>query len=103
MDYVMQLFEGCGFFPHVGISVLVDKCLVTILEGKMQMHDLIQVVAKEISNEETVQLERHCRLWDASIIQSLLEDKEPKSIGESMVRYGMLIKFMIFLMALDIN
>ncbi|XP_013622929.1 PREDICTED: disease resistance protein RRS1 isoform X2 [Brassica oleracea var. oleracea] len=84
VDYVMQLFEGCGFFPHVGISVLVDKCLVTILEGKMQMHDLIQVVAKEISNEETVQLERHCRLWDASIIQSLLEDKEPKSIGESM-------------------
>ncbi|CDY07882.1 BnaC03g47400D [Brassica napus] len=84
VDYVMQLFEGCGFFPHVGISVLVDKCLVTILEGKMQMHDLIQVVAKEISNEETVQLERHCRLWDASIIQSLLEDKEPKSVGESM-------------------
>ncbi|KAL0733214.1 hypothetical protein Bca4012_009424 [Brassica carinata] len=84
VDYVMQLFEGCGFFPHVGISVLVDKCMVTILDSKMQMHDLIQIVAKEISNEETVQLGRHCRLWNASIIRSLLEDKETKSIEESM-------------------
>ncbi|KFK30246.1 hypothetical protein AALP_AA7G236700 [Arabis alpina] len=27
VDYVMQLLEGCGFFPHVGIDVLVEKCL----------------------------------------------------------------------------
>ncbi|CAH8278275.1 unnamed protein product [Arabidopsis lyrata] len=27
VDYVMQVLEGCGFFPHVGIDVLVEKCL----------------------------------------------------------------------------
>ncbi|KFK40092.1 hypothetical protein AALP_AA3G329500 [Arabis alpina] len=83
-DYVMQLFEGCVFFPHVGIYVLVENCLVTILENKMQMHNLIEVVAKEISNEETVQLQRHFRLWDASVIQPLLEDEEETKLdGES--------------------
>uniref|UniRef100_A0A1J3CUJ9 Disease resistance protein RRS1 n=1 Tax=Noccaea caerulescens TaxID=107243 RepID=A0A1J3CUJ9_NOCCA len=83
VDYVMQLFEGCGFFPHVGIHVLMEKCLVTILENKIQMHNLIEVVGREISNEETVQFKRHFRLWDASIIQPLLEDEETKSNGES--------------------
>ncbi|KAG7636426.1 Winged helix DNA-binding domain superfamily [Arabidopsis thaliana x Arabidopsis arenosa] len=82
-DYVMQLFEGCGFFPHVGIYVLVDKCLVTIVERKMEMHNLIQIVGKAISNEGTVELDRHVRLWDTSIIQPLLEDEETKLKGES--------------------
>ncbi|CAA7021988.1 unnamed protein product [Microthlaspi erraticum] len=83
VDYVMQLFEGCGFFPHVGIYVLVEKCLVTILENKMQMRNLIHVIGKEISIEESVQLKSDFRLWDASIIQTLLEDEETRSTGKS--------------------
>jgi len=83
----MQLFEGCGFFPHVGIYVLVDKCLVTIVKRKMEMHNLIQIVGKAISNEGTVELDRHVRLWDTSIIQPLLEDEETKLKGESKVCY----------------
>ncbi|KFK24061.1 hypothetical protein AALP_AAs46094U000400 [Arabis alpina] len=43
------------------------------------MHNLIQVIGREIVHEEIVQLGRHCRLWDASFIQLLLEDEETKS------------------------
>lgn len=42
VNYVMQLLEGCGFFPHDGIDVLVDKCLVTISENTVKMHNLVQ-------------------------------------------------------------
>ncbi|CAH2051493.1 unnamed protein product [Thlaspi arvense] len=62
-DYVMQLFEGCGFFPHVGIHVLVEKCLVTILENKIQMHNLIQdkmYSSRGISDYGTLQSLNFC-------------------------------------------
>ncbi|VVB10063.1 unnamed protein product [Arabis nemorensis] len=75
-DYVMQLLEGCGFFPHVEIDVLVEKCLVTISENRVDMHNLIQDVGREIINRETRQIERRRRLWNPSTIKLLLEDDE---------------------------
>lgn len=30
IDDVMQFLEGCGYFPRVGIDVLMDKSLVTV-------------------------------------------------------------------------
>ncbi|KAL1218394.1 Disease resistance protein RRS1B [Cardamine amara subsp. amara] len=82
VDYVMQLLEGCGLFPHVGIDVLVGKSLVSVSENRVWMHNLIQDVGREIINEETVQIERRSRLWEPLIIKYLLEHKanvEPKT------------------------
>ncbi|CAH8278285.1 unnamed protein product [Arabidopsis lyrata] len=78
VDYVMQLLEGCGFLPHVGIDVLVEKCLVTISENRVWMHNLIQDVGREIINKETVQIERRSRLWKPGNIKYLLEDNRGK-------------------------
>ncbi|KAL1192075.1 Disease resistance protein RRS1 [Cardamine amara subsp. amara] len=75
VDYVMQLLEGCGFFPHVGIDVLVGKSLVTLSENRVWMHNLIQDVGREIINGETVQIERRSRLWEPWSIKYLLEHK----------------------------
>ncbi|KAJ4880282.1 Disease resistance protein (TIR-NBS-LRR class) [Raphanus sativus] len=72
VDYVMQLLEGCGFLPHVGIDVLVEKCLVTISDNRVNMHNLIQDFGREIINE------RLSRLWEPWSIKSLLEDDEFK-------------------------
>ncbi|XP_019057126.1 PREDICTED: probable WRKY transcription factor 16 [Tarenaya hassleriana] len=74
VDYVVQLFEACGFFPRVGIEVLVYKSLVFISDNRVVMHDLIRDVARQIVNGETTQIERRCRLWEASIIKYLLEE-----------------------------
>ncbi|XP_013734065.1 disease resistance protein RRS1-like [Brassica napus] len=76
VDDVKQLLEGCGFFPHVGINVLVEKCLVTISENRVQMHNLTRDVGREIVNGETVLIERRNRLWEPWSIKYLLEDKE---------------------------
>ncbi|CAH2076518.1 unnamed protein product [Thlaspi arvense] len=74
VDYVMQLLEECGLFPHVGIDVLVEKCLVTISENRVEMHRIIQDFGREIINGETVQIERRRRLWEPWTVKFLLED-----------------------------
>lgn len=79
VDYVMQLLEGCDFFPHVGVDVLVDKCLVAFSENLLQMHNLIQDVGREIINGETVHIERRRRLWEPWSIKYLLEDNKHKT------------------------
>uniref|UniRef100_A0A1J3IFP3 Putative WRKY transcription factor 16 n=1 Tax=Noccaea caerulescens TaxID=107243 RepID=A0A1J3IFP3_NOCCA len=83
VDYVMQLLEGCGFFPRVGIDVLVEKCLVTISENQVRMHNLIQDVVREvIVKGETVQIETRSRLWEPRTIRYFLEDNGHTENGE---------------------
>ncbi|KAG7532624.1 WRKY domain [Arabidopsis thaliana x Arabidopsis arenosa] len=82
VNYVIQLLEGCGFFPHVEIDVLVEKCLVTISENRIWLHNLTQDVGREIINGETVQIERRRRLWEPWSIKYLLEYNEHKANGE---------------------
>ena len=50
---VVHIFESCGFFPDVGIPVLVERCLLKVDENNMfQMHNLIQDMGKEVIREE---------------------------------------------------
>ncbi|CAA7057314.1 unnamed protein product [Microthlaspi erraticum] len=79
LDQIMRIFEGCGFFPHVGIERLVERSLLVISKKKkVEMHNLIQDVAREIVNEENNQIMRRRRLWDPSSIRVLLEDNDPE-------------------------
>ncbi|KAG7544876.1 Leucine-rich repeat [Arabidopsis suecica] len=82
VDYVIQLLEGCGFFPHVGINVLVEKSLVTISENRVNMHRIIQDFGREINNSETVQMGGRRRLWEPCTIKFLLEDYKPEGIED---------------------
>ncbi|EOA12794.1 hypothetical protein CARUB_v10025744mg [Capsella rubella] len=82
VNYVMQLLDGCGFFPHVGIDVLVEKCLVTISENRVRMHILTQDVGREIINRETRHTKKRIRLWEPWCIKFLLENHEQKNNGE---------------------
>lgn len=36
---VTKILDSCGFHPKIGISVLVEKSLVTVSGNKLQMHD----------------------------------------------------------------
>ncbi|KAH0894247.1 hypothetical protein HID58_056676 [Brassica napus] len=81
VDYVKQLLEGCGLFPHVGIDVLVEKCLVTISENRVEMHGIIKDYGREINNKETTWIKRGRRLWGASTIEFLLQDENLEAKG----------------------
>ena len=60
---VMEILENCGFDAAIGISVLMDKSLITIEVGHLQMHDLLQEMGREIIRRESVEPGKRSRLW----------------------------------------
>ncbi|CAN6993150.1 unnamed protein product [Brassica oleracea var. botrytis] len=88
INYVIQMLEGCRYFPRIGIAILVEKWLVTISENTVQMTNLIQDICQEILNGET---ESCTRMWEPRRIRYLLEDDDLKAGAESSAtpKYGL--------------
>ena len=63
-DLVVKILEKCGFDARIGISVLIDKSLLTIENNKLCMHDLVQEMGKEIIHQESRgEPGKRSRLW----------------------------------------
>ncbi|XP_058004373.1 disease resistance protein RUN1-like [Hevea brasiliensis] len=80
-ERVKNILDCCGFFPEIGISCLLDKCLVTTTwNEKLQMHDLLQQMGKDIVCEEKKPRKRS-RLWNAKDICDILtKEKVAESV-----------------------
>ncbi|XP_055961393.1 disease resistance protein RPV1-like isoform X2 [Mercurialis annua] len=71
-DNVTNILNGCGFFAKSGISLLNDKCLITVSsDNKLGMHDLLQKMGNDIVSEEK-ELGRHSRLCNPKDIYKVL-------------------------------
>ncbi|KAJ9554657.1 hypothetical protein OSB04_018702 [Centaurea solstitialis] len=63
-DEATVILDACGFYPVIGVKVLIQKALIEVSEGTFDMHDLLQemghyiVRAKNRKNPE-----KHCRVW----------------------------------------
>ena len=63
-DRVIKILEYCGFDARIGISVLIDKSLLTIEGKKLWMHDLLQEMGREIVRRESRgEPGKRSRLW----------------------------------------
>ncbi|XVF37918.1 hypothetical protein REPUB_Repub20aG0052800 [Reevesia pubescens] len=65
-DYVMTILVGCGFFPEIGIQVLLERSLITIdpHNQRLKMHDLLRDMGREIVREVSPShLGYRNRLW----------------------------------------
>ncbi|GKV51202.1 hypothetical protein SLEP1_g57872 [Rubroshorea leprosula] len=51
-DDTIQILDGCGFHTKIHLRSLIQKCLLTIREKKLRMHDLFQEMAREIVRRE---------------------------------------------------
>ncbi|XP_028751293.1 TMV resistance protein N-like [Neltuma alba] len=62
---VTRILDGSGLFPDIGISVLVERSLVTVDEkNKLGMHDLLRDMGREIIREQSPkELGKRSRLW----------------------------------------
>ncbi|KAA8537050.1 hypothetical protein F0562_029528 [Nyssa sinensis] len=63
-DYVAKLLDGCDLYPVIGISILVQKSLITISKNELLMHDLIQEMGWHIVRQESPKEPgKRTRLW----------------------------------------
>ncbi|XP_017225296.1 disease resistance protein Roq1-like [Daucus carota subsp. sativus] len=50
----VDVFKSCDLFPEAGIPILVERCLLTIdLANRLQMHNLIQDMGRNVIHEES--------------------------------------------------
>ncbi|XP_076910976.1 TMV resistance protein N-like [Bidens hawaiensis] len=72
----MEVFDACGYHPDIGIKVLSQKALITIVDGTFDMHDLIQEMGYYIvRGEHPNNPEWHSRVWkDEEIRNMFLEN-----------------------------
>ncbi|KAG6673381.1 hypothetical protein I3842_16G109000 [Carya illinoinensis] len=77
-EYVTDILNGCGFFPHTGIPILREKSLITINEyGIINMHDLLKVMGKEIVRKESDKDPgKRTRLWFHEDVRYVLEQNK---------------------------
>ncbi|KAL5578013.1 hypothetical protein UlMin_019712, partial [Ulmus minor] len=68
-----------GILEHksiYGITVLINKSLITIEDGKIRMHDLIQEMGRDIVCQSTKKLGERSRLWISEDISYVLNNNK---------------------------
>ncbi|CAN6580149.1 unnamed protein product [Malus baccata var. baccata] len=75
-DHVTKILDECGFSATYEISVLRERCLITVEWGELKMHDLIQEMGKTIISEKSpTQPGRWSRLWNLEVTTDVLTNK----------------------------
>ncbi|KAL8252435.1 hypothetical protein R6Q59_036128 [Mikania micrantha] len=68
-DDAMEIFEACGYHPEIGIKVLIQKALITIVkkergDNMFDMHDLVEEMGHYIvRGEHPMNPRKHSRVW----------------------------------------
>ncbi|KAK9910856.1 hypothetical protein M0R45_034795 [Rubus argutus] len=78
-DFVTEFLDSCGFFPHSGLGVLVDRALITIspFGDTLEMHDLLQDMGREIG--------RLSRVWSYEDVDRMLKQNMAREAVEGIV------------------
>ncbi|XP_048423050.1 LOW QUALITY PROTEIN: disease resistance protein RPV1-like [Pyrus x bretschneideri] len=85
-DDVAKILDGCNFFATIGISVLRERCLITIEHNELNMHDLLREMAKVIiSGNSRRPLGEWSRLWNHQEVTDVLRDKSGTKEVEGLV------------------
>ncbi|XP_048131536.1 TMV resistance protein N-like [Rhodamnia argentea] len=63
--HVKKVLEGCDLTAVIGLQILIERSSIKTesKSGKIQMHDLIQLMGKDIVNQECDDPWRRSRLW----------------------------------------
>ncbi|XVF78197.1 hypothetical protein PTKIN_Ptkin14bG0110800 [Pterospermum kingtungense] len=88
-DLVIKVLDGCEFFPHIGIDVLIKKSLIKVDEGnKLRMHDLLQEMGRKIVRQKSVdEPGKRCRLWEEKDVYHVLMKNTTTEAVEGMFIY----------------
>jgi hypothetical protein len=63
-DRIIRILDSCGFHAHIGTQVLIEKSLISVSRDQVWMHNLLQIMGKEIVRCESLEEPgRRSRLW----------------------------------------
>ncbi|KAJ6861054.1 TMV resistance protein N-like [Populus alba x Populus x berolinensis] len=78
-DRIIRILDTCGFHAHIGTQVLIEKSLISISRDQVWMHNLLQIMGKEIVRcESPEELGRRSRLWTYEDVCLALMDNTGK-------------------------
>jgi len=64
IDRITRILESRGFNAGIGISVLIERSLISVSRDQVWMHNLLQIMGKEIVRcESPEEPRRRSRLW----------------------------------------
>ncbi|KAF7849945.1 hypothetical protein BT93_L0096 [Corymbia citriodora subsp. variegata] len=64
IEYIKEALDRCNLNSTIAIDILIKRCLIKNESGTLQMHDLIQLMGKDIIKWECLNDPRkHNRLW----------------------------------------
>ncbi|KAK8973521.1 hypothetical protein V6N11_030711 [Hibiscus sabdariffa] len=87
-DFVIKVLDGCGFFPDIGIDVLVKKSLIKVDKHNQHlwMHDLLKDMGRKIVKEKSVdEPGQRCRLWEESDVHHVLTKNTVTEVVEAII------------------
>ncbi|XP_039040448.1 TMV resistance protein N-like isoform X1 [Hibiscus syriacus] len=87
-DFVMKVLDGCGFFPDIGIDVLIKKSLIKVDRDNknLWMHDLLREMGRKIVRNKSIdEPGKRCRLWDESDVYHVLIKNTATEMIEGMI------------------
>ncbi|KAJ9542621.1 hypothetical protein OSB04_029127 [Centaurea solstitialis] len=68
-EHVIRILDSFGFDPVIGISVLIEKSLITVSNKKLGMHDLIQEMGWQIVRQSF----SNSRLWEPKELHDIIK------------------------------
>ncbi|XP_008240877.1 PREDICTED: TMV resistance protein N-like [Prunus mume] len=68
-----KIFESCGYYPSINIDILCEKYLVSMVGGKLWMHDLLQKMGRDIVRGESRKEGERSRLWHHTVALPVLK------------------------------
>ncbi|XP_068328925.1 disease resistance protein RPV1-like [Pyrus communis] len=86
-DCATRILDSCGFHPHTGIRVLIDRALITVPEeGELEMHDSLEEMGREIVRQESIKEPgRRSRLWSYEDVHHVLTQNTATKAVESII------------------
>ncbi|KAJ4713864.1 TMV resistance protein N-like [Melia azedarach] len=85
-DYITKILDGCDFDPIIGISVLIEKSLIFILDyNQVWMHDLLQEMGLQIVKRECEKPGKRSRLWDEVDVHHVLSENTGSEVIEGIM------------------
>ncbi|KAG7945474.1 hypothetical protein I3843_15G153800 [Carya illinoinensis] len=85
-DVIIKILDSSGFCPNFSIPRLREKCLISEFDGRLQMHDLLRDMGREVVRQESPENPgARRRLFFHKDVREVLEDDTGTNRVEAIV------------------